>query len=624
LTIHRRIAVLAVLAALAVAAPARADFFRGDSIDGPSAAIEQLGGVAVAHDGTGGLVEVKQDGGASHIFVSRLVNGTFLAPERVDAALPGDSGQPTIAAGDGGGLQVAYVNAGTLYVVSRPSGSTAWPAPIPLYGGGSDPSIALSIHDKGYLAFTAPGAGGHDVRVARWRAGRWAVIPSAFDANVGADAGTGTERPRVAAAGDGEAVVVWGEGGAVIARRVWDVNPSVTFAIASLPSFQGHGGGPADAPEVGVGDDSSFALVTFRQRFAQGTTTFARGIARRLRGSAFDDPVAQDGLAFPLGEDSSPPALGVDNHGAGLIATTLGISHQTWGSAAGGDVTLNAPARMDSAPSASFSPPAAALGRDDAGLIAWQRDSGLAGVQVIVRQWDGQSFGPEAGITNPAFGPTNAAPGLFASADRVGDVAVAVLQGSGAGTRVVVGGFDKPPTVFGGTTTQQWTRRTQPPLRWGQPTDLWGGASYSVTVDGQVVGTTRVTRFTPPKLTDGEHHWQVIAIDRHGQRTPANTRVLKIDSTPPTAKLRVTGKRKAGKTLKFTVRAADPPTAAATPAPLTSGVRTVRIDFGDRTPRAAGTRATHRYRRGRFTVTVTVSDRAGNRTVIKQKLRIGR
>jgi PKD domain len=616
---------IVLLVALCVwAAPARAAFFGSESVDGPSAAIQQLSGIAIAHDGTGGLVEVKQDGGANHIFVSRLVNGVFGAPERVDGGLTADSTQPTITANDGGELMVAFVNGGTLYVVTRPSGSTSWRPAGALYNGASDPDIAVSIHDKGYIAFTAPGPGGHDVRVARYRNGNWAVLPSPLDANAADDAGVGTGRPRVAAAGDGQAVVVWGENGGVFDRRVWDVNPSVVFAQASVPAFQGHAGGAADLPEVGVGDDSSFALVTFRQRFAQGAQTFARGMARRLRGSAFDDPVAVDGLAFPVAEDAGAPAQGVDNHTAGLIATTLTASHETFGATANGDAFINNPARMDAAPSATFSQPAAALGRDDSGLIAYQHDAGPAGNTVVVRQWDGQSFGPEASIATPAFGPPDAATGVLAASDRVGDVAVAFVQGSAGATRIVVGGFDKPPGNLIGRTTQLWSRRTKPTLKWTLPTDLWGGVTFAVTLDGQPLATTRFSHIVPAKIPDGDHQWQVVAVDRHGQRTPAPPRRLRIDSTKPTAKLSISGSKKAGKTLRFRVRAADPPPPVppGTPAPATSGVHTVRIDFGDHTTRAKGTRATHRYHRGRYTVRVTVIDKAGNAFVLKQKLRI--
>jgi len=50
-------------------------------IDGPSADIVSLDGLSVAHDGSGGIVYLKQVLGAPHVFVSRLADGTFQPPE---------------------------------------------------------------------------------------------------------------------------------------------------------------------------------------------------------------------------------------------------------------------------------------------------------------------------------------------------------------------------------------------------------------------------------------------------------------------------------------------------------------------------------------------------------------
>src|SRR5918998_2527649 len=109
----RRAVALAALLAATLPAAARADFFPGDTIDGPASEIVRLGDVDVAHDGTGGLVYVKKDGGTDHIFVSRLVDGAWTGPERLDANLGGAGSQPVIAASDGGRLVVAFVSAGT-------------------------------------------------------------------------------------------------------------------------------------------------------------------------------------------------------------------------------------------------------------------------------------------------------------------------------------------------------------------------------------------------------------------------------------------------------------------------------------------------------------------------------
>jgi len=160
-------------------------------LDGPSPNISTLQGVSVARDGTGGLVYLKSDGsGTPHVFVSRLLGGSFQSPEEVDATLGSASSQPVITAGGGGVLLVAFVNGGQLYVMDRASVSSPWSAPTVVSGAASNPSIAMSNFGKGYLAFTAAGQGGHDVRSAFYRGGTWELEGPPLDASPGDDAGT--------------------------------------------------------------------------------------------------------------------------------------------------------------------------------------------------------------------------------------------------------------------------------------------------------------------------------------------------------------------------------------------------------------------------------------------------
>jgi PKD repeat protein len=55
-----------------------------------------------------------------------------------------------------------------------------------------------------------------------------------------------------------------------------------------------------------------------------------------------------------------------------------------------------------------------------------------------------------------------------------------------------------------------------------------------------------------------------------------------------------------------------------------SGVATVVVSWGDRTSnRIRVTTSTHRYlRAGRYTIKLTITDRAGNRTVLSKQIRI--
>ena len=80
----------------------------------------------MARDGTGGLVYLKAVGGVAHVFVSALLGGQFQAPTEVDAGLGAASSQPVIAAGNGGVLLIAFINAGGLYVVDRASATASF------------------------------------------------------------------------------------------------------------------------------------------------------------------------------------------------------------------------------------------------------------------------------------------------------------------------------------------------------------------------------------------------------------------------------------------------------------------------------------------------------------------
>ena len=88
--------------------PARAVILPATTIDGPSEDIVGFGGVAMAEDGTGGLVYLKRVDGVPHVFVSRYVEGHWLAPIRVDTQEPFAASWPRIGAAEGGELVVVW------------------------------------------------------------------------------------------------------------------------------------------------------------------------------------------------------------------------------------------------------------------------------------------------------------------------------------------------------------------------------------------------------------------------------------------------------------------------------------------------------------------------------------
>ena len=471
------LALLATLASLVLPAAAGAAtpvrFFAGTPVDGPSADIQSLGDLDVARDGTGALTYVKRVGGVDHVFVSRLVNGAFQAPEQVDAGLAGAGAQPVVAASDGGRLVVAFVSGGGIFTAVRPAGAPGFAALQPIAAAGSDPAVEMSINGVAYLAYSAAG----DLQAARLErnATSFNGLPGPLDINPAATAGTDTGRPKVAVAADGVATVVWGESGNVYARRLFELRPS------TAPQDVGEG---ADAPDISSEDDSSYAWVVFRQGGA---------VARRLVGSQFDPPVPIESA-----EGADAPRVAINGRGVGYAGVGGAGSLNAYGAVLKDD--LFNPAVMIGASVAGAVPaavPAAAESGD--GLVAYQQGDASGARSIHARPYDYVAAsravtppGPDATLSDPALGPTDAARGLEAAADRAGDIAVAFVQGDGDTRRIVAGSYDRAPGAFRASTTTKWRKFARPPLKWGTAFELWGPLTYQVQIDGQPVGADDV------------------------------------------------------------------------------------------------------------------------------------
>jgi hypothetical protein len=600
----RCIALLATLASLVLpavagaATPAR--FFPGTPVDGPSADIQSLGDLDVARDGTGALAYVKRVSGVDHIFVSRLVNGAFQVPEQIDAGLAGAGAQPVVAASDGGRLVVAFVSGGGIFTTVRPAGAPGYAALQQIATVGSDPDVDMSINGVAYLTYTANG----DLQADRLErnATSFNGVPGPLDINPAAAAGMGTGRPKIAVAADGVATVVWGESGHVYARRLFELRPS------TAPQDVGEN---ADAPDISSEDDSSYAWVVFRQGGA---------VARRLVGSQFDPPVTIEG-----NEGVDPPRVAINGRGVGYAGIGGSSTLNAYGAVLKDDLFnpgLMIGASVGAVPAAT---PAVAESGD--GLVAYQQGDAAGARSIHARPYDYvpasravTSPGPDSTLSDPTLGPTDAARGLDAAADRAGDIAVAFVQGDGDSRRIVAASYDRAPGSFRASTTTKWRKFGRPPLKWGTAFELWGPLTYQVQIDGKPVGATTSTGLTvPTRVPDGVHRWRVVAIDIHGQSTATPSRNLRVDATPPKVRFRVSGTRKRGKEVKVVAKATD----ASGTAAKASGLKGVRISFGDGSRTIAGLRAAHRYgHSGKVTVRVTASDKAGNVIAVTRRITI--
>jgi hypothetical protein len=272
------------------------------------------------------------------------------------------------------------------------------------------------------------------------------------------------------------------------------------------------------------------------------------------------------------------------------------------------------PGRLDSLGSSiPTKPEIASTDRNDI-ATAWRM--GFADGNSVARarfKGEGEPFGGEVTVSRGDLGPV-ADPGVFIGGDRVGDFAVAMVQGNLGARALTVAIFDRPPGAPFIESSQAYKRKTRPELRWRPGLELWGVQTYRVYMDGVMIGqTTNDTLVPATPLAAGKHTWQVEAVDRSGQSARSRVRTLKIDSIPPTLKVSVSGKRVAGKPLKITVKATDKGGAA---------MDHITVDYGDHSKTSQSTKTTHRYKRGKFTLKVAAVDKAGNVTRKEVKLRI--
>ncbi len=582
--------------ALLAAPSADAAMFGGEVIDGPSPDIVSAGGLDVSRDGTGGVAYVRRDGGVEHAFVSRLVDGAFAAPERIDGAVAEPAAAPVIAAGDGGRLVAAWVGGATLYASVRPSAAAGWSAPQALGAPAAAPAVDLGVNGHAYVVWVADG----DVRAARLERGATQLTPA--PAPLDLDPARAASDPDVAVSGDGLSLIAWTETGAdgaprVIGQRLSSLEPLRPPIELSAEPFEGRGGGAADAPDVDIEEDSSFGWVAYRQTFADGQ----RGLARRLRGSRFEPPVGIDGQTFPA-EAIGAPQIAVNGSGSGLSAVGR-ASGVVFSSRLHRDV-FGPAIRLDAAPSPFGAEPRVVFGEGEAGFVAWPG----ADTQLRGREVDEGAAQAEVAVTNAALGPVDVGAGLLASAARSLDAAVVAVQGTGPERRLVAGMLDRPPGFFQGLSSTNW-RRASEPLRWSAPLNLWGAVRYEVEVDGRVVGRSTTDRWRPRGVRDGQHRWRVVATDRRGQRSATASRVLRLDGNAPRASIDIS---RSGAAVTVRVRGGDG---------RGSGVASTRISFGDGSSVRART-ARHVYRRGTYTIRVRVEDRVGNARTVSRRISV--
>jgi hypothetical protein len=559
------------------------------------------------------------------VFVSLLVGGAFQAPVQVDSGLSGASSQPVIAAANGGLLLIGFVNSGELYVVGRASQAAPLSAPQGIASGGFNPSLSLTNFGKAYLAFTVADGGGFDVRTAYYYKGAWALEAPPLTAAAADNAGTGTGRPEVAAAGDGVAVVVWGESGHVDSRRVWATTPSVVYEQADAPP-PGCSEASADEPVVAAGGDSSFAPVAFREQVTCGGRQRSRVFANRLHASGYDGITNADGLSGAPAEGAEDPEVTATEYGQGWVTSERTVTHNVFAQDLGSNGNPGGVGQINSLPIATSPDPLPGTAGLYSTFIAWQQQPGGGDPSEIRLRYapDGSTLGPEMVLSTAAQGPVNAADGIAGGGDVFGEAAVAWVQGAPGATTIMVAQMYQNPGPFQAKVFR-YARTSEPVFSWTHPHG-WGPMKYSLSVDGAVVNQTYGSSVAPAApLPDGRHSWQVIAANPAGQQSHTAVVSAFTDTVTPHVKLRLRSPVVAGSDLKASLAYTDPPPAGE-PRSAASGVAKVLVRWGDRTVTRLkrGThRISHTYRRpGRYRITVLVFDRAGNVTRLVSKLKV--
>jgi hypothetical protein len=644
----------ALVAALALAcwlcAPgAKAEISPVAPIDGPSSEIVDFGGAAMASDGSGGIVYRRRVEGRPHIFVAQYANGAWGKPQRVDTGEQFESSFPAIAAGEGGRLVAVWANhysstTDGLFSATMDPGSTGFQPPVPVdlnigQATGTYPSIAMNLAGQALVSYRVvnavsgpstpnipPGYVLDEIRMARFDGQYWSGLgqPLNRDVNQPVPQPTAANSPRVAIDLTGQGLIAWQEPddnfvNRVYARRIFGMVPGNLLDVSPV-SYDGHSlNGAVDELSVDVAGFGQGA-VAWRQEPAPGSGfTHARAFEAEIpssfdpHGSAFGAARAVDG---PPGADGPSAGVGgidmaVDGKGGFDVGYASGEeSFDASGSESALTPPASKPVRLDSGSEVPGEP---VLTRADDGALAaaWRvQVHGAGAVAVLERRSDGT---PNRSLVAAPHG--GAVHALAIGGSHRGDAIFGFLQGDGANAQIAAVVVRAPPGEFVTSAPSGWVRSARIPFQWEVPLAGAGSIKYAVLVDSQEVaedvGGTEYT-LTREQISDGVHTVQVEATDSLGQVVDSVPATVKVDRTPPHARVTVRGG-------SVTVTVSDGPRGQC------SGVRgaSVRVQFGDGASGHGRAVLRHRYRRaGTYTLVIRAADNVGNRRTVRRRVRV--
>jgi PKD domain len=617
----------------ATAAPAEALITDAQTIDGPSGAVLDLGGVAMSEDGTGGVVYRKLEGGRAQVYAAQFFDGRWRQPRRVDVGQDFDSYWPRIAAGDRGRLVVTWAEEfgqgiDRMYSATLDPGASRFQRPIPIdFNVGEAiatfPSLAMNRGGTAYLAYRVvsfagglpPGYVNSDIRVARYSAPLWRVIGTPADRNsaVPTREPSAENSPKIGVDLNQNAIIAFHEPDDEFVDRVWARRIfGTTYGNPLIVSPRQHEGqplrGPADAFDLDVAGFGQ-GVVALRQQPGEGSRLPGTRIFVNSIPESTSEAAAQFGgprLLEAAGGTPGVPSVGASP--TGTFMAGFGVGNASL-SVEGDDSSTQRPERLDGARSSIPGDPQVEFAESTAAAAAWRESIGRRGqVSILERRDDGV---PEVKPVRASGGGPVGAVDLAASS--LGDAIVGFQQGASGSGQIAVAVVDAPPARFLVFAPDTWIRRKRTGVTWDRVATAVSPVTYTVAVDDEPVrGNLRGThvRLGPRHLPEGRHRLEIVATDRADQETVSSATRVRVDRRRPRVRIRRRGRL-------VSVRVTDRRPG--------SGLRrrATRVRFGDGSAARRSSRARHRYAsRGRYVVTVTARDRAGNRIRFRRAVRV--
>jgi hypothetical protein len=633
---------LACLVLLTLVAPqARAVILPATTIDGPSEEIVGFGGVAMAEDGTGGLVYLKRVDGVPHVFVARYLEGHWLAPIRVDTEQPFAASWPRIGAANGGELVVAWATPFATeheHPVDELLGATLGPGsssfghamiidPNVGNANGTTPDLAMSSTGQADIVYRVvrgststvilhPGDVVEDVRVAHFDGTQWARLGAINrDPGLSMRPPTQANAPQIAVGPTGNAVVVWQEPEINGVARIWArrlFGTTLDFVLpVSAASFNGAPiGDDADAPSVAISRLGQ-AEVAYRQNAGQGSPLPGPRIflntlpdGESVSGTEFlGASVADSTVAGGASASVGPPSIDIDEK------QDLRILYDANGTPTvieGTDKGLSGSLTLGPGFSGPEDDPASVMNPQGGGVSAWASANPAGQAAVAVRE----DFPGGAVQTALVSGGGGGEIGeLSVGRSGLGDGLVGFRQGPIGHAAIVATQATTPPAPFFLTAPSAWIKPSQAAISWVQAPSANGPITYRVILDGRVVTAPTSglsARLEARRVASGVHRVQLLATDIDGQEQLTGAAQLRVDGQAPTVTVL---KAEHGRGVKVRITDAGVGVAKAT----------VSVSFGDGARRRGKTSLRHRYKHaGIYALVAHVGDKLGNQATVRR------